>query len=101
MAWRTIISRSGGRIRRIVLRQRIDRRHGNGDKLPGTRDVGCAAAAGEQSVVADAVEPLGEDVEQEAPHEFVGRERHRAVLRPPIAAVVPVIKGHAALGKAD
>src|SRR4051812_43449740 len=47
----------------VVLGRRIWRqRHGN--QLPGARDVGLAAGAGEQPVVSDAVKPLGQDVEQ-------------------------------------
>ena len=52
-------------------------------------------------VVADAVKPLGQDVEQEAPDELVGRERHCAVSRLPVAAVVLVAEGHAALVESD
>src|SRR5690349_24933816 len=51
--------------------------------------------AGEQPVVTDAVEPLWQDVEQEAPDELVGGERHGAQLRPAVAAVVLVAEGHA------
>ena len=54
---------------------------GRGDQFPGARDVGLAAGAGEQPVVADAMEPLWQDVEQEAPDELVGASvivRYRA-----------------------
>ena len=47
------------------------RRHG--EQLAGARDVGGAVAAGEQAVVADAMEALGQHVHQEAPDELVGR----------------------------
>ena len=60
-----------------------------------------AAGAGEQPVVADAVEPLGQDVEQEAPDELVGRQRHRAVPRLPVVAVILVAEGDAALVESD
>src|SRR5690349_20014324 len=40
---------------------------------------------------------LWENVEQEASDEFVGGERHRAIPRRPVAAVVLVTEGHAAL----
>jgi hypothetical protein len=53
------------------------------------RDVCLAGGAGEQSVVADAVEPLWQNVEQEAPDAFAGRERHRAKPLPAVAAVNP------------
>jgi hypothetical protein len=43
------------------------------------------------------VEPLGQDVEQEAPDELVGRQRHGAEPLPPVAAVILVAEGNAAL----
>lgn len=58
---------------------------------------GLAAGAGEEAVVADAVEPLGQDVEQEAPDELIGIERHHAIPCLPIAAVILVAEGDAAL----
>ena len=74
-AWRAIIDhpvRIGG-----VGRCRwIDRRHWGGEQLPGACHVGLAAGAGEQPVVADAVKPLWQNVEQEAPDELLGGERH-------------------------
>ena len=51
--------------------------------------------------MADAMEPLGQDVEQEAPNELVGRQRHRAVSRLPVMAVVLVAEGDAALVESD
>jgi hypothetical protein len=36
--------------------------------------------------VADAMKPLRQNVEQEAPDELVGAERHCAVARLPVAA---------------
>jgi hypothetical protein len=47
-----------------------------------------ARAVGQEPVVADAVEALGQDVEEEAADELVRRERHRLVL---IAALEPVV----------
>jgi len=92
---------TGGHARVIMLRQRTYRRRRHGDQLPGAGDIDFAAGAGEQPIVADAVEPLGQDVEQEAPDELVGRECHRAVSRPPVAAVVLVVEAHAALIEAE
>src|SRR5438270_814117 len=67
-AWRAMVCRRTGRLIRVVgLGRYIPRRHGRGDQFPGTRDVGVAAGAGEQPVVADPVEALGQGVEQEAP----------------------------------
>src|SRR3984893_2817342 len=43
------------------------------------------------------MKPLWQNVEQEAPDELVGAERHCAVSRLPVAAVILVAEGHAAL----
>jgi len=85
----------------VGLCRRIHHRHGRGDQFPGARDIGLAGGAGEEAVVTDAVEPLRQDVEQEAPDELVGGERHRAKPRLPVAAVVLVAKGDAALVEAE
>jgi hypothetical protein len=42
----------GARIGGVVHCRRIDLRHWSGDQLPGARNVGLAAGAGQQSVVA-------------------------------------------------
>src|SRR5215468_12042198 len=42
------------------------------------------------------MKPLWQNVEQEAPDELLGTERHCAVPRLPVAAVVLVAEGHAA-----
>ena len=55
------------------------------------------AGAGQQPVMADAMKPLWQNVEQEAPDELIGAECHRAVPRLPVAAVILVAEGHAAL----
>ncbi len=49
----------------------------------------------------DAMEPLRQNMQQEAPDELVRRERHHAKPRPAIAAVVLVAKRHTALVEAD
>src|SRR5215467_6145704 len=95
-AWRTMIGR-GVRIGGVVHCRRINLRHWSSDQLPGARDVGLAAGAGQQAVVADAMKPLWQNVEQEAPDELVGAERHCAVPRRSVAAVLLVAEGHAAL----
>jgi hypothetical protein len=48
----------------------------------GARDIGFVASAADQPVVADAMEPIWQDVEQETPDKLVGGERHHAVQRP-------------------
>ena len=99
-AWRAMIGR-GVRIGCVARRRWIDLRHWGGHQLPGTRNVGLAAGAGQQAVVADAMKALRQNVEQEAPDELVGGERHGAVPRPPVAAVILVPEGDAALVKSN
>ena len=92
---------AGGQICVVVLCRRISHFHWRGDQFSGARNVGLAGGAGEQSVVADAMEAVGQNVEQEAPDELAGRERHRAKPLPAVAAVVLVAEGYAALVEAD
>ena len=47
------------------------------------------------------MKPLWENVQQEAPDELVGAERHRAIPGRAVAAIVPVAEGHAALVERD
>src|SRR5215813_6346254 len=51
--------------------------------------------------MADAMKPLWQNVEQEAADKLVGTEGHCAVPRLPVAAVVLVAEGHAALVESD
>jgi hypothetical protein len=43
------------------------------------------------------VEALGQNVEQEAPDEFIGRQRHRAKPLAPVAAIILVAEAYATL----
>jgi hypothetical protein len=86
---------------RVVLCRRIGHCHWRGDQFSGARDVGLAGGAGEQSAVADVMEPLRQNVKQEAPDELAGRERHRAKPLKAVAAVVLVAETHAALVEGD
>ena len=65
-AWRAMIGRDV-RIGCITRVRWIGGRQRSGDQLPGTRNVGLAAGTGEQPIVADAMKPLWQNVEQEAP----------------------------------
>src|SRR6516164_11596411 len=47
------------------------------------------------------MKPFWENVQQEAPDERVGAERHRAIPGRPVAAIVLVAEGHAALVERD
>jgi len=68
---------------------------------PGAGDVGLAAGAGEQAVVADAMEALRQNVEQEAPDEFIGAERHHTITVSAVAAIILVAEGHAVFIERD
>ena len=65
------------------------------------RDIYLAAAAGEQAVVADAVETLWEDMQEKAPDELADGERHETLVVGPVAAVILVAEGHARLVERD
>lgn len=59
-----------------------------GEQFAGARDVVGAGRLGAQAVVADAVESLRQDVDQESADELVACERHQLVS---IAAFDPVV----------
>jgi hypothetical protein len=87
-------------VRVVVLCRRIRHCHWRGDQFSGARDVGLADGAGEPSVVADVMEPLRQNVEQEAcsahpgaldspptpPSSAFGRIRGRHLPRPAVDA---------------
>ena len=56
-AWRAMIGR-GVRIGGVVYCQRLDLHHWSSHQRPSARDVGLAAGAGQQPVVADAMKPF-------------------------------------------
>src|SRR5882724_13276354 len=60
----------------------------NGEQLTGACDVVGARAFGEQAVVADAVQALGQHMDEEAADELVGGERHALVSIAALDAVV-------------
>ena len=68
---RTWRARIGGFAGRLVGGGRRE-----GEQLAGALEVGLAGAAGEQAIVADAVEPAWQAVQQEAADELVGAEGH-------------------------
>jgi hypothetical protein len=71
------------------------------EQLPGSRDVLGASAVGEETVVADAVETVGQDMDEEAADELVDGERHRLGPLTAVGAVVLPLEGHACTGDAD
>jgi hypothetical protein len=80
---------------------RLGWRRCHGKQFAGARNIEFAHGAGEQAVVADAVEAMWQDMEQEAPNELVRRERHDALPLRAVTAVVFVAEGDAGLGRSD
>jgi hypothetical protein len=82
---------------------------GNFEKLARPREVLLANAAGQEAVVTDAVEALGQDVDEEAADELGDLKGHRRVAARPLDPVVldlecdaPLIRGdQAAVGDGD
>ena len=67
----------------------------HGEQLTRSRDVVGARAAGEQAVVADAVEAVRQDVDQEAADELVGGECHDLLAIATIGTIVLPSEGDA------
>jgi hypothetical protein len=82
----TIILRLGWR---GILWHRHDR-----EQFARPCDICFANSAGKQSVMADAMEACWQDVQEEAPDELAGGERHDALPVRPIAAIILVAEGH-------
>ena len=68
------------------------------EQLAGACDIGRAVAIGKQSVVADAVEAVRQDVDEKAADELVRAERHDFVSRAAIGAIILVAEGDAVAG---
>ena len=58
-------------------------------------DIGGAITVGEETVVADAMQSFGQNVDQEAANKLAGAKRHRLVACGAIAAVILVTEGDA------
>ena len=69
------------------------RRHG--EHLAGAGDGVAAGAAGEQAVVTDTVEAVGQHVDKEAADELAGSKRHGLEALAPVTAVILVLEGDA------
>src|SRR5262245_65632025 len=61
------------------------------EQLAGTRDVVGGGGLGQQAVVADAVEALGQDVDEESTDELVCGECHVAVMQNDVVAPDDVV----------
>src|SRR6195952_1745946 len=72
-----------------------------GQQVADAGEIGAAGDAGEQAVVADAVEALGQDVQEEAPDELVRGQRQGAVALRPVAAIVLDAEGDGGRVEAD
>jgi hypothetical protein len=77
------------RRRRIVLDRLLGHRRGQTQELARPRDRLGAVGAGEQAIVADAMEALGQHVDEEAADELACIERHRRI---PAGAFDPVAR---------
>src|SRR5215471_4968955 len=64
------------------------------EQLPATGEFLFSVAIAEEAVIANALEALGQDVEQEATDELVGSEGHR-LLSVAVAIVPPAETDHA------
>src|SRR4029077_8277138 len=65
----------------------------NGEQLNGACDVVGASAFGEQAVVADTMQALGQHVDEEAADELGGGERHLLVSIAACEAVILPLEG--------
>ena len=74
---------------------RVNRDHRGREQFASTRDILGTLAAGEQAVVADAMEARGQYVHQEPADELAGRKRHHLVSRGTFDPVVLPSEGDA------
>src|SRR5262249_18722856 len=65
------------------------------------RDVLGAPAVGEQAVMPDTVETVGQYVDQEAADELIGAERHKFVASVALGPVILPFEGHALAVESD
>src|SRR5215510_1915873 len=75
----------------------IVRCQGSGEQLAGLGQVLLSGGAGEQAVVADAMEAFRQDVQQKAADKLGRRERHGGVAAGPFDPVVLDLEGDAVL----
>ena len=71
------------------------------EQLTRSGDVLGAPAIGEETVVSDAVETVGQDVDQEAADELVGVERHELVAGVALGPVILPFESHALAVEGD
>ena len=92
-----LAQRGAGRIRRrVAIKLRCGLRHG--EQLASARDIGGAVfAVGEQPVVTDAMQALGQHMDQEAPDKLMRWQRHGLVPAGPLDPVILPLEGDAGL----
>ncbi len=71
------------------------------EKIPDPGDISCAVAISVETIVADAVLALGQDVDEEPTDEFLGCERHGGMPPGVIDAVILDAEGDAGLIEPD
>src|SRR6202048_3945186 len=67
----------------------------HGEQLARVDNVCGSGAGGEQAIVPDAMEALRQHVDQKAPDELIGRQRHGLVAGGPLDAIILVLEGKA------
>src|SRR5215472_18423092 len=77
------------------------RRVGYDEKLAGQCDIAGPIGIGEEAVVTDAMEPVGQDVDQEAADELVGVERDELVAGVVLGPVILPFESHALAVEGD
>jgi len=94
-AWTSRLAGIGGSRGGLALR------FCSGEQFTGADDIGGAGAFGEQAVVTDAMQALGQHVDEEAADELEGGERHLLVSISALDAVILPLEGDAALVEGD
>ncbi len=67
------------------------------EQLAGMSQVILTPGVGEQAVVSDAMESLGQDMDEEAPDELAGGQGHGFVANPSFVPIVFVFEGDAVI----
>src|SRR5215469_15020435 len=71
------------------------------EQLTGSREVLGARGVGEETVVTDAMEPVGQHMDQEAADKLVGVERHQLVASGGLGPVILPFEDHALAVEGD
>jgi hypothetical protein len=74
---------------------------GYAEELTGQCDIAGPVGVGKQTVVTDAVEAVGQDVDQEAADELIGVERHELVASVALGSVILPFEGYALAVEGD